>query len=62
MSRHEEEVVRLIRLRADMGLQKYGVTMERDDLSEVDWLKHARDEAMDWAVYLTRLIDDKTKT
>lgn len=44
-----------------MGLSKYGTTMERTDLNEVDWLRHARDEAMDLAVYLTRLIDDKTK-
>jgi hypothetical protein len=62
MSKHEDEVCRLIQVRADMGLSKYGTTMERTDLNEVDWLRHARDEAMDLAVYLTRLIDDKTKT
>lgn len=61
MSRIEDEVCRLIQQRADMGLAKYGVTMERGDLSELDWLKHAREEAMDMAIYLTRLIDDKEK-
>jgi hypothetical protein len=59
MSRHEDEVCRLIQRRSDMGLAKYGVTMERDDLSEIEWLMHARDEAMDLAIYLTRLIHDK---
>ena len=44
-----------------IGLKKYGVTMERTDLSELDWLRHARDEAMDLCVYLTRLIVDKEK-
>lgn len=61
MSKIEDEVCRLIQARADFGLNKYGVSVERTDLSEIDWLKHARDEAMDLAVYLTRLIDDKTK-
>jgi hypothetical protein len=61
MSRIEDQVCRLILHRADFGLNKYGVTVERTDLSEIDWLKHARDEAMDLAVYLTRLIDDKTQ-
>ena len=40
------------------GLQKYGVTTERDDLSYRDWLIHAQEEAMDLAVYLQRLIND----
>lgn len=62
MSIHEDEVCRLIQHRARLGFQKYGQTMERTDLNEVQWLMHARDEAMDLAVYLTRLIDDKTKT
>lgn len=43
--------------RAARGLAKYGVTMERGDLSRREWLIHARDEALDLAVYLQRLID-----
>ena len=30
--------------------------MERDDLSRLEWLKHAQEEAMDLAVYLQKLI------
>jgi hypothetical protein len=45
-----------------MGLKKYGVSMEREDLSVKQWLNHARDEALDLAVYLTKLIDDYDKT
>ena len=58
MSRVEDKVCRLLQERADFGLSKYGVSMERDDLSVKDWLKHTRDELMDAAVYLTRLIGD----
>lgn len=44
--------------RAAVGLQKYGVNTTRSDLSMVDWLRHAQDEAMDLAVYLERIIQD----
>ena len=56
MSRVEDSVARKIQERAAVGLAKYGVTMERTDLSRLDWLIHAQEEAMDLAVYLERLI------
>lgn len=58
MSKVEDKVCRLLQERAEFGLSKYGVSMERDDLSVKDWLKHTRDELMDAVVYLTRLIGD----
>jgi len=39
--------------RESMGLAKYGVDLSRGDLGLLEWLKHARDEAMDEALYLT---------
>jgi len=47
--------------RAEIGLSKYGVTTERGDLSEREWLVHAQEEAMDLAIYLQRLISDYDK-
>ncbi len=47
-----------LRIRAEFGLQKYGVTTERNDLTNRQWLVHAQEEAMDLAVYLQRLIED----
>ena len=41
--------------RAAIGLLKYGVTTEREDLSREEWLQHAQDEALDLSVYLQRL-------
>jgi hypothetical protein len=52
MSRIEEKVIKKIRERAETGLNKYGTTMERDDLSEIDWLIHLQEEVLDAAVYL----------
>ncbi len=34
--------------------------MDRKDLSEVEWLIHAQEEAMDLAIYLEKLIQIKT--
>ena len=56
MSKIENEVCRKIQQRAEFGLHKYGVTLERDDLSELEWLIHAQEEAMDLANYLEVLI------
>lgn len=58
MSSIEEKVVAQIRNRAELGLNKYGVTMDRGDLSIHEWLQHAKEEAMDLAVYLTKLQEE----
>lgn len=57
----EEAVIQKIRERRDRGRKKYGTTMERDDLSKVQWLIHAQEEAMDLAIYLERLIRESVK-
>lgn len=59
MSKIEQAVAAKLQKRAEAGLAKYGVTMERTDLSRLDWLIHAQQEAMDLAVYLERLIRDE---
>lgn len=52
----EESVIEKIRARRDKGRSKYGQSMERTDLSNLQWLIHAQEEAMDLAIYLERLI------
>ncbi len=47
------------KIRAAEGKKKYGTTMERDDLTEIEWLHHAQQEAMDFAIYLEKLIQEK---
>lgn len=54
MSEIEDAVMRKIYERALMGKNKYGVTMERDDLTLDEWLTHAQEEAMGLAVYLEK--------
>ena len=45
--------------RSARGISKYGTTLARTDLTELDWLRHAQEEAMDLALYLERLIADR---
>lgn len=59
MSAIEDAVARKILERAEFGLTKYGVTVERTDLSTLDWLVHTQEELMDAVVYLERLIRDE---
>lgn len=44
--------------RSLVGQQKYGVTMLRQDLDTLDWIRHAQEEALDLTVYLERVYHD----
>ena len=48
-------IIKLIETRADKGLQTYGVTMDREDLDLDAWFDHAIEEALDLAIYLTKI-------
>ena len=50
-----EAVVVQFRTRAEKGKEKYGTTMERDDLTLMQWLQHLQEELMDAAVYVEKL-------
>ena len=51
-----DSVIEKFYKRAADGFIKYGTTMDRSDLSRLDWLVHAQQEAMDLCVYLEKLI------
>lgn len=50
-----EGVVEQLRARSKAGLEKYGVTTERQDIDLLGWVQHAQEEVMDLAVYLERI-------
>jgi len=54
-------VIKKFERRADEGLKKYGVTLERTDLNTLDWINEAQQEAMDFCLYLERLSVDIKK-
>lgn len=41
--------------RAQFGREKYGVGLEREDLSFIDYVKHLREELMDGILYLEKM-------
>ena len=47
--------------RSQVGITKYNTTLERTDLSTLEWLTHAQEEAMDFVLYLERLKDEYNK-
>lgn len=53
-----EQVRQKLLDRSQVGIQKYGCTMERDDLTILDFLKHHQEELLDAAIYVERLIRD----
>ena len=44
--------------RSNVGIRKYNTTLERNDLTTLEWLTHAQEEAMDFVLYLERLKDE----
>lgn len=41
-----------LKLRSVIGMQKYGHTLARKDITERGWLNHAQEEALDLVAYL----------
>ena len=50
-----ESIVDQFRDRSSVGIKKYGTTLDRNDLSKLDWIEHAKQEAMDLILYLEKL-------
>ena len=41
--------------RSEVGIKKYGVTLDRTDLKTADWIQHTQEELMDAILYLEKL-------
>jgi hypothetical protein len=48
-------VLRKFIQRSSFGKQKYGTSLDRTDLSIIDWIQHAQEEHMDAILYLEKL-------
>ena len=48
-------VIKMFAKRSEVGIKKYGVTLDRTDLSVLDWITHAQEELMDGILYLEKL-------
>jgi hypothetical protein len=50
-----EAVIEQFKERSEVGINKYGVTLDREDLDRLQWLQHAQEEAMDLILYLEKI-------
>ena len=48
-------VIKKFQERSEVGVKKYGVTLDRTDLGVLDWITHAQEELMDGILYLEKL-------
>lgn len=51
----EAQVCMEIARRQQLGIRKYGITVDENPLALMEWVRHAKEEALDLAVYLTKL-------
>lgn len=54
-----KEVISDLISREKMGRIKYGTTVDKANLSEREWMQHAYEEALDFAIYLKRMMSKK---
>jgi len=47
-----KSVVNKYQTRSDVGIKKYGVTLDRNDLNFIEWINHLQEELMDATLYL----------
>lgn len=53
------QVINDMRRREEKGKAEYGTTLDRKDISNVDWHVYAYEEALDLALYLCKIIKIK---
>ena len=54
-----QAVIKKFLERSELGQKKYGTTLDRTDLSPLDWITHAQEELMDGILYLEKLKSQK---
>jgi hypothetical protein len=45
-----------LRAREKMGIEKYGVSVDKAKLDAIQWMQHAYEESLDHAIYMKKLI------
>ena len=54
-----KKVIKAFKKRSERGLEKYGTTLDRNDLTNLEWLQHLQEELMDATLYIEKLKDEK---
>jgi hypothetical protein len=62
LSVSEDTIVKFVKdkyqKRSDIGILKYGKTLDRDDLTLEEWLNHLQEELMDATLYIEKILKE----
>ena len=50
-----ESVINEFKSRSERGIKKYGTTLQENELSPLEWLKHLQEELMDAVLYIEKV-------
>jgi uncharacterized ferritin-like protein (DUF455 family) len=50
-----QSVIDKFNKRSELGIKKYGTTLDQNLLSFDEWITHAQEEAMDFVLYLEKI-------
>ena len=50
-----ESVIEQFKQRSETGINKYNTTLDRTDLSRLEWLQHLQEELFDASLYIEKL-------
>lgn len=56
-----QSVIDKFQERSNVGIKKYGTTLQENNLTLLEWLNHAQEEAMDFTLYLERIKEEINK-
>jgi len=61
MDKIVEDVIAKYRQRSEVGIAKYGTTLEGNKATLIEWLTHLQEELMDATLYIEKLKSDLDK-
>jgi hypothetical protein len=53
-----QQIIADLEKREAMGIQKYGTSVDDASLTQEQWMQHAYEEALDFAVYLKKMMSN----
>lgn len=61
MDKIVEDVIAKYKQRSELGIAKYGTTLEDNKATLIEWLTHLQEELMDATLYIEKLKSDLDK-
>ena len=61
MDKIVEDVIAKYRQRSEVGIAKYGTTLDDNKATLIEWLTHLQEELMDATLYIEKLKSDLDK-